>query len=458
MLAISNSFVRAFDAMIHPFTPAVNSKGLTNLFGNSPSGSSVTVVTSTGVADSKRNVKRMRNFAEYSKHVRTAIDYYRTTVGRAMPTVVPYDEKKPISKKIQTQIEALLLQPNQLKQPYSTVKEMLVEDYLVVGHGATEIQLNRGGEPMGLYPLDSARLGFLNNWDGNPKKPRYVLLDEGVSAVKSPVFDQQAMVLINRQRSYDALGLSHVEVLDLTIQALLNGDEFLLNQVMSPTPNGALNLGQTATPQQVSQVTSAIDRVKRAFIVLGGTEGAQFIPFNATEREMRMLDTQEWFVRAVAMVFQLPLILFGLHLEQNRANTNALLAEKQEGLGALLWKIQEAENACIAQKFGTFAEHNCMIFYPVFNHRDAAQQAGVTQTMTAGRGWITLNEAREQNGQEKLPNPSADQVWFGEGDAMVSIEMLDEKLNLFKQELAARIAPEPGTQSVRSKIKKGVYQ
>jgi hypothetical protein len=378
--------------------------------------------------DRKTNVTRMRNLAKYSWAVRVALDTYRDVVARAAPQVVPFNQNRPMSKLVAAELTRLLTEPNQKGEPYSTVKEMWLEDALVVSHGEVEIQIRGNAEPYGMYVLDAGRVGFLKNWKGKPTQPRYVYLStDGRNAKQLP--DMLVMSLVSRPTSHDPLGVSELEILDRQVQAILLGDEFLLTQIANPTPGGALNLGENAGRQDVEEVRNQIETVRHPFIVMGGSQSAGFIPFNATEREIRLLDKQLWFLQAVAAVFKLPMQIFGqFHNETNRASLRGLLANKQEGMGAVLARIEEVENAQLTAKFGPIAQHNCYITYGAFNYQDETVHSQNASRRLAGIPFVSMNEERQRGGLEKRKEKVADQPLIQSGsEGLVTLEYLELK-------------------------------
>lgn len=376
----------------------------------------------------KQNVRMLRSYAEYSIWVRAAIDIYRNAIEQAEQKLVACDEKKPVNHAIEREVSHLLEAPNDSNEPYSTIKGKMVEDFLVLGHGAVEKAIRRNLAPYQLFPMDAARLAFVQGWDGTDKKtPRYGVLDHGYAQVSRWLADPMAMVLTNRPRSYDSLGLSHVESLDLTVRALLEGDDYFLKQSANPAPGGALDLGNGVTQPQVDELRSQIESVRRPFIVMGGTEGAQFIRFNATEREMRLLDQQVWFVRQVAAIFQVSTAALRLAVDTSRANTEAMFENDQEGPGAMLWRIREAENQALVLPFGTYAENNLRLEYPVMGRKDEKRQAEVTKIQTGGSPWVTTNEARRQAGKEPLKLKVADEVLVPTKGGVIPLSAVEEQ-------------------------------
>lgn len=350
----------------------------------------------------KPDVKTLRNMAEHSVWVRAAIDYYRSTIGRAVGQVVPFDETRPMNERVRRDIENLLRRPNQIGESYPTIKKKMVEDFLVIGHGGVEKLLRRDGAPRGLLPMDAATLAFVESWDGtNPRLPRYAQL-RADGTLQRTLADEHVMTMVNRARSYDRLGLSHVETLYKAVMALLEADDYLLRQITDAAPSGALDLGEGTTQEQADQMRQSIQAVRKAFVVIGGTKGAKFLRFNATEREMRLLDQQVWFVRQVAAIFGMSTAKLRLAVDLSRANAGEMLDDDQEGPGALLWDIQETEQAQIVEGFGPVEEHNCRMHYAVLNKRDERKQADVSNIQTGGASWASVNDARRAAGMSEI--------------------------------------------------------
>lgn len=428
---IAQTAREAVTALINPldWRIAPTQKRYTESYGTQGSVSVAALNGKLAPIERKSNVQRLRAYAKYSWAVQTALDWYRDAVARAAISVVAYDDARPMNEAVRKEIVAFLGKSNPKGESYTAVKEMALEDMLVVGHGAIEFQVARNGRPYDFFALDAGRFGFLKKWDGNLKQPRYVYQSADGQGKAATLLDMEAMVLFNRQRSFDLLGISHVEVLDQQINALLAGDEFLLTQIANPAPNGALNLGESAQRADVEAVRSQIEEVKHAFIVMGGSAAASFLPFNAGEREMRVLDRQLWYLTAVSAVFKLPMQVFGQYQnETNRASMKELLASKTEGPGASLARIEEVENAAIAAKFGDKAEHNCWITYNVFGFKDETAQANNAATRLAGRAWTSFNEERGQAGRDKIKLGVADAVLVEDGaNGLVTLEYVQAK-------------------------------
>ncbi|HEX8115834.1 MAG TPA: phage portal protein, partial [Pyrinomonadaceae bacterium] len=377
----------------------------------------------------KQNVLRLRQFAENSIWVRAALDISRNALAQAAWMLKPIDPKRPMNKMVERDIRELLDTPNPAGLSYAQLKEQFIEDYMVVGHGTLESLIRNDAAPYGFVPMDAATVAFVKGWDGtDPGRPRYVQLHPG-GQVRRYLADPHVMCMVNRPRSYDLLGLSHVEVLDMTVRALIEGDNFLFSRVADPAPSGALNLGEGVTQTQVDQVRAEIQAVKKAFVVMGGTSKAEFVSFNPSEREMQLLDTQVWFVRQVAAVFGIPTAMLALAVDTSRANTEAMLSNAVEGFGQLLFKLREMENQQIAGRFGRRSAHNVMLDYPVMGKKDEKIQSEITRTQVGGRAFVSINDAREASGLSKLKLAVADEILVDVAGLPTPLSLLQERFD-----------------------------
>jgi len=362
----------------------------------------------------KRNVRMLRNYAEYSLWVRAAINIYVNTIRRAELAILPIDPREPVNEENKAAIEALLKNPSPTGDPYSTIKAKMVEDYLVLGHGAILKELNKDLTPRSLDVTDAARFAFNPLWDGRDKtQPRYYIVDASYTKVLQSIPDEGAMVLIDCPRSYDFLGLSHCEILDFSIRAILEGEDYLKRNVFSGYPDGILNLGKGITKQQIDDFRQQLNQAKNRLGIVGGLETeADFIRFGGTEQEMRVLDTIPYFIRQVAAVFNVSTQALKLQVDQTRANAATMHESDQEGPSDLLWQIRQVENRSLVAPFNNVSagDDNLMIDYPIMSRVDERQQAEISKIANGGRAWRSTNEIRYANGDPAIELPIANEV------------------------------------------------
>jgi hypothetical protein len=374
----------------------------------------------------KQNVIRWRMWAEYSWCVRTAIDIHRNFVSLVQPDVTAIDPKKPIDTGIQREVQDLLSMRMSNGDSYSEIKEKMVEDYFVVSHGVAELWLKNNSKPSNITSLDAARIAFYRNWDGSQDQPRYAEIS-GNGTIIRRLGDQHVMSMVNRKRSYDVLGLSHVECLETAVQAILAGDDNLLNEIRYPSASGALSLGENVGAAMADEVRSKImQAAKHAFIVISGSKNPKFINFKPID--LKKMDKQIWFVRQVAAMFGLPITVFAQATDSNRANTTALLDYMGEGLKDTIIRVKNAENNDIMSKYGSSSKHNLQIDYPILNSKDALKQAELSAIQLAKQPLASINEARRDNGLTNIELPIADDILLQSSTGLVSLKQLNDQI------------------------------
>lgn len=376
----------------------------------------------------KQNVARWRLWSQYSWAVRRAIDIHRNFSAIVPPDVTPIDHKKSVDSGVKKALEDLLTQRMNSGDSYSEVKEMLLEDYFVVSHGASELWLKLNGRPYNITPLDSARIAFYDNWDASKEKmPRYAEIDQSGKVIRD-LADQHVMCMVNRKMSYDKLGTSHLEILEVAVQAILAGDEHLLFELRYPTASGAISLGENVPPAKADEYRAKLmATAKHALIVLAGVKDPKFINFK-DPKDLKRLDKQLWFIKEVAATFGLPISVFAQSADQNKSNVVALLDEMSEGLKDTVIRVKSMENNDIVKKFGSPSRHNLQIDYPVLNRKDALKQAQLTAIQMADQPIASINEGRRDNGLEKINMPIADEILINTSIGIVPLRLLNRQL------------------------------
>jgi hypothetical protein len=360
----------------------------------------------------KQNVMMLRNYSQYNPWIRGAINIHRRSISRAKPEIVPFDKDRPMDKGVESSLKAILNGTNRKGKPYSQAKAEFIDDYMTIGHGVYRKVINRALQPIEIDSFDAARLGFIPNWDGDPTKPRYVEFTGNNYDIQKYILDPFCSVLMDVSFSYDTLGLSRVETLDSTIRALLGGDDYLANQIMNPMPNGLLNLGKGVGQGQVAETRQQMDAVRRAFIITGGTDQAQWMPFTANAKDQQLIEAMILFIRQVCLIFNVSTSSMRLEMDLSRANAETMATEEDIGVMEVLGAVEDFENAQFTSRFGPMEVHNCMISYPILNQLDAAREADISAKSLAGGSWITINEARAKSGQKPLESPLADEVFI----------------------------------------------
>ena len=355
----------------------------------------------------KPDIAMLRNYAKYSVWVRAAINFKREKIGRALYELVPLDStSKPnrTDKRVRAEIEKLLRSPNNAGDSYGYLKEQLLEDYYVIGHGALELDLFVDTTVRGMRILDAARIGFIKNWDGKtPGAPRYAeFSDKFVSRVRRYLAHEQLFCIVNCPMSDRKLGFSHVEALHRTVLALLSGDEFLIKQIIQPVSEKLISLGEGATQSQVDSFKYQLQQVHDKLAVIGGAKDPKVLNLSASADEMKILDGCEWFVRQVAAIFNISTAKLKLAVDTSRANTSEMMADDIEALEGDLTRLIELENAVFIDRYKYLGEINLQFSYPILHRRDEKEQAMIASQQMGGQAWASWNESRSRTGEKAL--------------------------------------------------------
>ncbi len=375
----------------------------------------------------KPDVKTLRMYADRSPWVRAAINVYRDAVGRAEYKLVPINRDKRVNVSIERQVRTLLEEPNPANEAWTLIKEKAIEDYLVVGHGPIEKKVRNNATPYQLYALDAASFGFVHGWNGTqPRLPRYAITTS-IGGVDRWLANVMAMVPTNTPRSYTELGLSHVESLHKTVMLLLAGDDFFLEQALDPQPQGAINLGSGFNKAQIDQLRAEIQEVRKAFAIISGPEKLSYVNFRLTEEQLRLLDTQQFYIRQVAAIFGISTAKLRLAVDTSRANTSEMFDDDLEGPASLLSRWEQMENRELVGAFGRPEETNLKIVYPILSHRDEKRQAEISKIQMGSTAWVSMNEARQDGGNEQIELPIANQPLVVTPNGPVPLEWLNAK-------------------------------
>jgi hypothetical protein len=212
-------------------------------------------------------------------------------------------------------------------------------------------------------------------------------------------------------RTYSVMGLSPLETLKLTIDAELNGSQYNTRQVTNAAPDGMLDLGETARPEQVEGFKSYwLSEVagKGAMAFIGGSKGAKFVPFRGSNRDMQYQEWLVYLVRKVAAVYGLSPQDLGLTMDVNRANaeTQADMTEDR-GLRPLLALGQDFMTREIVwdESFGG-PENNLAFRFLRLNIKESMSKASINKLALAGMPWKPINEARMDDGRPPMGDPN----------------------------------------------------
>ena len=134
-----------------------------------------------------------------------------------------------------------------------TLLEQVLEDMLVGGFGAVEMELTGDSEqPVALWAVDGATIRINPKWKGGNDVPRYAqasLLQSPDKAI--PLDDDQLMYIRMNPRTHTPFGLGPLEVAFETVNSLLSAQRFAGKLASNAVVQYALWLNE-ATPASMS--------------------------------------------------------------------------------------------------------------------------------------------------------------------------------------------------------------
>ena len=140
--------------------------------------------------------------------------------------------------------------PNE-SDSFRTFIEQVIEDVLVGGFGAAEIEVTSDvAAPVRLYPVDGATIKINSHWNGDPNQPRYEQVTGrlGKDAVM-PLLDAELMYVRLNPRTHTVFGLGKIEVAFETISQFLQAHRYAGRLAANSVVQYALWM-QDRTPEQ----------------------------------------------------------------------------------------------------------------------------------------------------------------------------------------------------------------
>lgn len=365
----------------------------------------------------KPNAQRYRNWAERSEWIRAAINVRKNQVSQSDWDIIPFDsEGADPDPALQRAIKAKFQSPNPRNDSWRSFIEPVIEDILVLDAGVIEKERTVGGELVGLWPVNAAKVKVDALWAGDEKSPRYYYYRDP-NGINDPVqfLNEDLIYMMESSSTYRVVGLSKLETLQMTVEAELAGHLFNNRQVTNAAPDGMLDLGEGARPEQVSAFKSYWDAEvsgRGAMAFVGGTKNAKFVPFRNGNREMQFMEWQLYLVRKICAVFGLSPQDIAITDSLNRATAD-IQAEQTEdrGLRPLLGLLQEylTQEIVWDPTFGG-PENNLAFRFTRLNLKESLSRAQINQRALAGISWKTPNEARRQDGLQPMEGEQYDSL------------------------------------------------
>jgi len=351
------------------------------------------------------NSKLYRHWSERSELVRGAIDIRRGQIAVAEWDILPADPEKAYSKPLQEKIRKLFDSPNPTRNSFRNFTEPVVEDILVLDAGSIEKVRNLRGEVAELWFVDGAEVRVAKYWDGDPDEPRYFWYPEGAGRAIDSWKNEDFLYIMARPGTHRVVGLSTMEVLKLTIDRELGLDAYNSRQVQNAAPEGLLDLGEGVAGDRVEKFKTYWKQEiagRGAMAIVGGSRGAKFWPFRASNRDMQFAEWQNYLLRKVALVFGLAAQDLNAVTDVNRATAGVFQENTEDrGLRPLLGLVGDYYTREVVwdEGFGG-PDNNLMFAFTKLNQRESLDAAKVQNTQSGGLPTRAVNELRKKDGLE----------------------------------------------------------
>lgn len=375
---------------------------------NLPPGSSTMIFQERGRVG-KSSGALFRNWAEHSEWVRAAVNIRKAQVSSAEWDVVPFDQAKPFNEGLQADLRDLFNRPNLAVESFRSWVEPILEDILVLDAGTIEKERTLGGQVCALHSVDGAKIRVSALWDGDEDETRYWWVPTPQYEV--PFKNEDLVYIMANPRTYSVMGLSPLETLRLTIDSEVNGALYNSRQVTNAAPDGLLDLGEGARPEQIETFKSYWSSEvagKGAMAFIGGTKGAKFVPFRGSNREMQYQEWLIYLVRKIAAVYGIAPQDLGLTMDVNRATSETQMEMTEDrGLRPLLALVQDYFTREIVWDEAFGGDDNNLAFrFTRLNIKESMSRANINKLALAGMPWKPVNEARLDEGRAPIGDPN----------------------------------------------------
>jgi HK97 family phage portal protein len=213
---------------------------------------------------------------------------------------------------------------------FRTMIEQVIEDTLVGGFGAAEIETGNEGLPVRLYPVDGASIQVNANWKGDPNDPRYAQITGKLGKESLlPLRDDELMYVRLNSRSHTPFGLGKVEVAFESISHFLQAHRYAGRLASNSVVQYALWLNERTPEQHERLIRWWQDEVEGSgrVPVLSSEQKPEVLKFAAgTDADLR-LEWQQFLLTMIANAFDLPPMLLGVTQNVNQSVAKELADE-----------------------------------------------------------------------------------------------------------------------------------
>jgi Phage portal protein len=317
---------------------------------------------------------------------------------------------------------------------FRSLAEQVLEDIIVGGYGAIEVQVNpawSAGElglmgesshptkialggaptaaPLVLWPVDGASIRMNLEWDGSPHSQRYLqVTDQSNSQIK--LDDDELIYIRLNPRTHTPFGLGRLEVAFETINAFLGAHRYASRLASNSVVQYALWL-QDLTPEHHERLIrwwqDEIEGTGKVPILSVESKPEVLRFGGGTDADLR-LQWQEFLLRIVADAFDLPPFYLGVERDVNRSTAEEYndLAFRQAIVPTARLLAESLTRDAIAKKLGWT---DLEFVFAELDTTDPLEEAQIQQILLQN-GVLTVNEVRRMRGLGELESGRGSEV------------------------------------------------
>jgi HK97 family phage portal protein len=355
----------------------------------------------------KPTIENLRRFAE-TPVARRAINCIKDRIACMEWRIEPRPGAAP--KRYATQRTATLTRalesPNE-SDSFRTLIEQVIEDVLVGGFGAAEIERSDGPLPVRLYAVDGASIQVNAQWNGDPATPRYAQVSTrwGRQAMMPaggsesiPLRDDQLMYVRLNPRSHTVFGLGKVEVAFEAISSFLQAHRYAGRMASHSVVQYALWMNERTPEQHERLIRWWQDEVEGTgrVPVLSSEQKPEVLRFaGGTDADLH-LQWQQFLLTMIANAFDLPAMLLGVVQDVNRSTATEFANEAFQSAVVPLAKLlaEHITRDVIVKKLGW---SDLRFVWCDLESRDEAVEVDI-QTKLLAAGVLSVAEVRAMRG------------------------------------------------------------
>lgn len=212
---------------------------------------------------------------------------------------------------------------------FRSLTEQVIEDVLVGGCGALEVQLTPDAQrPLTLWPVDGTTVRIYAGWSGEADAPRYAQVTPWGERVD--LRNDELVYIRQNPRTHTPFGLGRLEVAFETISWLLGAQEYAARLASNTVVQYALWLQEMPAANYdkvISWWQNEIEGTGKVPIIANLPSKPEVLRFGeGSDKDLR-LAWQQFLIRIIADAFDLPPVVLGLEQDVNRATADALIEE-----------------------------------------------------------------------------------------------------------------------------------